>query len=382
MSWLQRLHSFFTGEPDALSDDNNSHSYRKWRLWQLEPTRDCDLRCLMCPWHGLRPKPGEARYMREATWRRLAPYLGEVQSIDFTGSGEPLLNPHLFDWLTEAGNHGCQTGFLTNGLLLDNGAIRRLLEAAPEWIGFSVDAAEKELYERIRRGSDFATVCSAIRSFCQLRSGDRPLVMINFVIMDLNLDQLEGIIRLAHSLGVDQVNFKQCDVIRAEYGRSLGLFAETKSRQTAKLQKKLGKVRRLAKKLGIRTTAFSFYPDQQPVCDQDPRGSLFIRSDGITAPCINLAYGGSSTFFNEKVNLPDTHFGDVMIAAPEAIWSAESCRSFRRCFDQRVAQYEASLAAADFGHDLVKFNEALDQAVQSMGPAPPGCRICHYLYGV
>lgn len=82
-------------------------------------------------------------------------YLGEVQSIDFTGSGEPLLNPHLFDWLTEAGNHGCQTGFLTNGLLLDNGAIGRLLEAAPEWIGFSVDAAEKELYERIRRGSDF-----------------------------------------------------------------------------------------------------------------------------------------------------------------------------------------------------------------------------------
>jgi len=47
-----------------------------------------------------------------------------------------------------------------------------------------------------------------------------------------------------------------------------------------------------------------------------------------------------------------------------------------------VAQYEASLTAADFGHDLVKFNEAVDQAVQSMSAAPPGCRICHYLYGV
>ena len=206
--------------------------------------------------------------------------------------------------------------------------------------------------------------------------------MINFVIMGLNLDQLESIIRLAQALGVDQVNFKQCDVSRDEYGRSLGLFEAEKTRRTAKLQKKLSKARRLAKKLGIRTTAFSFYPKKQAVCDQDPRDSLFIRCDGIAAPCINLAYGGSSTFFNKKVDLPDTCFGDLKVEAPESIWTAENCLSIRRCFDQRVAQYEASLTAADFGHDLVKFNEALDQAVQSMVEAPPGCRSCHYLYGV
>ena len=84
--------------------------------------------------------------------------------------------------------------------------------------------------------------------------------------------------------------------------------------------------------------------------------------------------------FSNKIKDFDTL--TIQIAAPEEIWSAESCRSFRRCFDQRVAQYEANLANADFGHDLVKFNEALDKAVRSMGEAPPGCRVCHYLYGV
>lgn len=321
-------------------------------------------------------------HMQEATWSRITPYLNEVQSIDFTGSGEPLLNPHLFEWLTEAAEHGCHTGFLTNGLLLDDDTSRRLIDGDLDWIGVSIDAAEKEIYERIRKGSDFDTVCSAIRSFSRMRHGDRPLVMINFVIMDLNLGQLEDIIRLAQLLGVDQVNFKQCDVVRDDYGRSLGLFEETKSRQTLKLQKKLGKARRLAKKLGIRTTAFSFHPDQQPVCDQDPRSSLFIRFDGIVAPCINLAYGGSSTFFNKNVVLPDNHFGNVVATPAESIWTAENCLSFRRCFDQREAHYEASLAAADFGHDLVKFNKALDQAVQAMVEAPPGCRSCHYLYGI
>ena len=382
MRWLERLNNLFTGKPAAMRNDHSAFSPRKWRLWQVEPTRDCNLRCLMCPWHGLRSQRGEEMHMQETTWRRLAPLLNEVQSIDFTGSGEPLLNPHLFEWLTEAGDCGCQTGFLTNGLLLDGDAIRRLLDAEPEWIGFSVDAAEKELYEEIRKGSDFDTVCAAIESLSRWRSGNRPLVMINLVIMDLNLDQLEGIIRLAQSLGVDQVNFKQCDVVRGEYGRSLGLFEAEKTRRIDKLQKKLSKARRLAKNLSIRTTAFAFHPTQLPVCDQDPRDSLFISCDGIAAPCINLAYGGSSTFFNNKVVLPDTHFGDIMVTPPASIWTAESCLGFRRCFDQRASEYEASLAAADFGHDLVKFNEVLDQAVLSMVEAPPGCRCCHYLYGV
>ncbi len=382
MNWFERLNSLFTGVPHTSRGDHRTLSVRKWRLWQIEPARDCNLRCLMCPWHGLRSKRNGVMDMQEGTWRRLAPYLNEVQSIDFTGSGEPLLNPHLFEWLTEAGECGCHTGFLTNGLLLDDDAILRLLEAKPNWVGFSVDAAEKAIYEKIRKGSDYDTVCNAIQSLSRSRRGSRPLVMINFVIMDLNLDQLEDIIRLAQKLGVDQVNFKQCDVSRDEHGRSLGLFEAEKTRRTAKLQKKMDKARRLAKKVGIKTNAFSFHPTQQPVCDQDPRDSLFIRCDGIAAPCINLAYGGSSLFFGDKATLPDTHFGDVMLVSPEAIWTAESCLNFRRCFEQRVRSYEANLAAADFGHDVIQFNRALEQSVESINDPPPGCSCCHYLYGV
>lgn len=382
MSWLTALRHLFPVQTAIPNADPEVRNSRKWRLWQVEPTRDCNLRCLMCPWPGLRPRQGESLHMHPATWELLTPYLREVQSIDFTGSGEPLLSPNLFQWLQEAKDCGCRTGFLTNGLLLKEKTICQVIDTELDWIGFSIDAADKELYQQIRKGANFNTVCTAINSLGRKKTGDRPQMMLNFVIMEINLDQLEDIVRLAHELGIDRVNFKQCDVSRDHHGRALGLFEPEKTKQTVALKKRLDSARRLAKKLGIQTTAFSFYPDQQPVCDQDPRDSLFIRSDGIVAPCINLAYGGSSTFFGREVVMPDTHFGELTISSPDSVWRSEPCLRFRRCFDKRVANYEASLDGADFGHDLIKFNEAFDQAVQSMPAPPPGCRTCHYLYGV
>ena len=58
-------------------------------------------------------------------------------------------------------------------------------------------------------------------------------------------------IKLADELGVDQVNFKQCDVIRGENGKGLGLFASKETKQIREMEKKLSKARRLAKKRNI-----------------------------------------------------------------------------------------------------------------------------------
>ena len=65
--------------------------------------------------------------------------------------------------------------------------------------------------------------------------------MINFVLMHTNLHQVEDIVRLAVRLGVDQVNFKQCDVIRGEQGKGLGLFRREKSKEVREVEKRLGK---------------------------------------------------------------------------------------------------------------------------------------------
>jgi hypothetical protein len=70
--------------------------------------------------------------------------------------------------------------------------------------------------------------------------------------------------------------------------------------ESRRLKKSLQKARRLAKKLKIATTGSAFTPRELPVCDQDPRDSLFIAYDGIVAPCISLALGGPRLFRGKK----------------------------------------------------------------------------------
>jgi len=187
---------------------------RKWRLVQLESAIACNLRCVMCPWPEYARKVDNKGIMEPEVWAAIQPHLEEIQSIDFTGGGEPLMQPRLVEWITEAHAAGCETGFLTNGTLLTPEKSAAAIEAGVDWVCVSVDGARKETYEAIRRGAKFETVCDHIAALNAVRKGNRPKLMINFVMMPDNVGELEDLVDLADRLGVDQINFKQCDVVR------------------------------------------------------------------------------------------------------------------------------------------------------------------------
>ena len=127
---------------------------RKWRLVQLESAIACNLRCVMCPWPEYARKVGNKGIMEPEVWAAIQPHLEEIQSIDFTGGGEPLMQPRLVEWITEAHAAGCETGFLTNGTLLTPEKSAAAIEAGVDWVCVSVDGARKETYEAIRRGGE------------------------------------------------------------------------------------------------------------------------------------------------------------------------------------------------------------------------------------
>lgn len=379
---LDNLLRYLRNKSASESSESKPLDHRRWRLLQLESSISCNLRCIMCPWVTVRDQIENQGNMSLDVWNGLVPHLNEVRSIDFTGGGEPLLQPHLLDWISQAKKAGCEAGFLTNGMLLREQLSELLLDMGLNWIGFSIDGADRETYERIRRGAQFERLCSNIKILTDKRINLLPLVMINFVVMRSNCQQLEMIIDLAHELGVDQVNFKQCDVIRGDHGKGHGLFESQESKQIKQLQKALAKASRRARKLNIKTTAFSFVPDEQPVCDQDPRDSLFVRYDGTVSPCINLAIGGPSSFLGEDIVFPHVAYGRLPDDELPDIWEGETARLYRGSFSQRVKTHDAALAAADLGRDIIKLKEAFKEAVEAMPPAPGGCRKCHYLYDI
>lgn len=355
---------------------------RLWRLWQLETSFACNLACLMCPWKGLREQLADGGLMDASVWAALRPYLQDVVEVDFSGGGEPLLHPHLADWIAEAKHAGCRAGFLTNGSLLDETAASRMIQAGVDWIALSADGARAETFEGVRKGADFEEFCGNVRRLTGMRMGKAPWVMFNFVMMPSNVGELEDFVRLAADLRVDQVNFKQCDVVRGGEGRNLGLFASKADREIRRYEKALAKARKLARKLGIETTAFAFVPDELPVCGQDPRNSLFVRYDGHVSPCINLAIGGPSCFLGETVEVPTVHYGRLPEDDLRALWTTDSCRFYRKRFEERVKAHDRELLRVDIGPSLAKLQEAFAQARQAMPQAPEGCRTCHYLYDI
>lgn len=207
--------------------------------------------------------------------------------------------------------------------------------------------------------------------------------MINFVMMEKNLHQMEELVRLAAKLGVDQVNFKQCDVVRGDHGKGLGLFADKQTRNVRKMEKMLSRARRIARKLKVNTTAFSFTPEELPVCDQDPRNSLFIRYDGAVSPCINLAIGGPATFMGSSVIMPTVHYGQLADTDLESLWNTEVCEFYRKRFEDRIRAHDRRLSEMDLDEpSLPKLHDTLRAAIEAMPEAPEGCKVCHYLYDI
>jgi len=335
----------------------------------------------MCPWRGIAKEIGNTGIMSQEVWDAIRPHLPQVQSVDFSGGGEPLLQPGLEKWIREAKAAGCETGFLSNGLLLKKETARHMIDAGLDWICVSMDGANDQMYEEIRIGSNFQRVCENLSHLSKLRVGKRPKTMINFVLMNMNFHQAEEIVRLAARLGVDQVNFKQCDVIRGERGKGFGLFASEETKDVRTLEKALSKARKLAKKLNVKTTAFSFTPEERPVCEQDPRDSMFIRYDGLVAPCISLAYGGPTTFLGNDAIMPSVHYGHLPDDDLLELWENEACKFYRERFQNRAKAHEDAMMNSLMGGSSSRL-ETLQAAKEAMSEAPEGCRVCHYLFDI
>ncbi len=389
-STLVRLFGFMRpgygdGSSDALQgevSEKQTPQNRLWRLLQVEAAFACNLRCVMCPWREMAKGAVNQGIMSQKVWQAIQPYLSEAQSVDFTGGGEPLLQPRLAQWIAEAKAAGCETGFLSNGLLLNAEKLEKILAAGINWICISMDGATAEIYNKIRAGSNFERVCQNVGNIARLRKNNLPKTMINFVLMKMNFHQMEDIVRVAGRLGVDQVNFKQCDVIRDQAGKGLGLFAPEETAEIRKLKKSLAKAVRLAKKLKIQTTASPFTPRELPVCDQDPRDSIFIGYDGTVAPCISLALGGTTTFLGKQATMSSVHYGRLPEDDLMDLWQTNTCRLYRQRFEERVRIHEDTIVRNIFESGGSGREKIFQSAREAMPEPPGGCNVCHYLYDI
>ncbi len=151
-----------------------------------ETTTRCPLSCPMCLRRVDHVPPMD---MEVEVFQRIWADGDDVCELAYLyGLGEPLCDGEIWKKVQYAHQRGVIVQLSTNAVLLSEEHDQLLLEARPECVIFSVDAADKLLYEQIRKGAQFETVYENIRRFLEKnRTAGNPIfTIIQMVVTDKN----------------------------------------------------------------------------------------------------------------------------------------------------------------------------------------------------
>lgn len=133
----------------------------------------CNALCPNCPYTNseIRADYKDRPLMNEDTFKLIADQCGEYGAwIRISGGGEPMLHPKALELVEYAKKAGAKIGLITNGSRFTEENSRRLLKAGTDMIEFSVDAADPETYDRVRKGLDWDTLVKNVVRMVELRN--------------------------------------------------------------------------------------------------------------------------------------------------------------------------------------------------------------------
>lgn len=172
----------------------------------IENVSRCNFRCIMCVVNDWGPRRQRAEDMSLDAFKALIDEQIGLVEIKLQGIGEPLLQgDDFFEMIKYARDRHIWVRTTTNCSLLhlhDN--YKKLIDSGVNEVQMSVDGADKETFERIRRGSKFGRVmenCQLINDYA--RDQGRRVTKMWTVVQQDNYAQVEGLdlVDLAADLG-------------------------------------------------------------------------------------------------------------------------------------------------------------------------------------
>ena len=141
---------------------------------QIEPTSICNYRCIMCyqsDANFVGKSKGYMGHMDFDTFKQIIDEVaGKIEAVTFASRGEPLLHKDIAGMLDYCRGKFLALKLNTNASVLDDKMIHTLLSSDLQNLVFSIDAADKELYEKIRVRGNFEKVVKNLERFRDIRS--------------------------------------------------------------------------------------------------------------------------------------------------------------------------------------------------------------------
>jgi radical SAM protein with 4Fe4S-binding SPASM domain len=178
---------------------------------EVEATSLCNTRCLHCP-HEAISRPGG-----KMTWEtytvivdKIRAYVkGQPYSLSYSGMGEPMLNPLIYRFVKHVSGEA-KTAFSSNGAVLTESNVLKLIDAGLDTIYLSFNGDEKEVYEKMMGGLNYDKILANVRRAVQLARGTQLKIRANVSITKETQDRVSRMDEFLQNEEVGPVSFSLC----------------------------------------------------------------------------------------------------------------------------------------------------------------------------
>ncbi|MBI5892279.1 MAG: radical SAM protein [Deltaproteobacteria bacterium] len=321
---------------------------------EVEVTSKCNLMCPGCA-RTIVPKQFLGHHTTVETVKKIAPLFPYVRLVSFVGPfGDPFLNPNFWDLHRVAKDAGARTCFFTNAMLMSEDHIQKVFTEKTDMVFISIDSIEPELYENIKRGTDYDIVMNAIRRLVSLKKERRsmlPVIAINYVIQKKNVEELPRVMEFAAKEGIERVYFTGLLVHNKESVENSILKIDR-----SVLQGIFEQIRRQAKALRLEARLPEIHlPTKYMTCCAPWQVMVFYNNGDVSActhfrfpkPCFFYVKDGK--FCEGVVDCPSLLMGNVNEENVLDIWNNRKYRELRKGLKNGCAELPCKACYYPYG---------------------------------
>jgi MoaA/NifB/PqqE/SkfB family radical SAM enzyme len=296
---------------------------------QLNPTNRCNLKCKFC-W--LRDFDSGNLNLDEISEKKYLKIIEEahelnVKEIEITGGGEPMMRKDIMKIIESIKKHKMKGRLITNGTLLNEKIIKKLISIGWDEIVVSLDAPTKEVNDYLRGEGSFEESVKAIKILQIMKNdsnSEKPKLSIHMVICNKNIHLLPKMFEFIYSFGCKNLLIEPIVLLagRTRAGKDLLIekkhekkllkyleeakkvayehnFETNVDKLEIKFIENINKMEEVIKNEGIKKSILSM-PCYQPWY------SMIIRPWGVVGPC--CMFDGNESILEKS--LKEIWFGE------------------------------------------------------------------------
>ena len=323
---------------------------------QVEVTTHCNAACVYCP-HTLLKNRWTTKHMPLDLFYEFTPFLKYTDLVYLQGWGEPLLNKDFFEMVRICKQRGKRVGFTTNGMLLSENTLRRLVDLGLDILGISLAGTSAAAHDEIRKGTCLNEIVSHLNRLREIKREKKtqvPAVHLAYLMLTSNFHELRHVVAFAKSVGAKQIVASNLTLIIDPRLSSEAIFNDTGRMDHYRVA--LEEIKDSAAREDI---VFDYHgpglDENCTRCRENVRHACVINVQGDVGPCVltnavlcenRKRPDGNSTYYsfkNRRLPIRAMSFGNIGNENLTRIWHKEQYIRFRKLFSPQVSKKLAEM---------------------------------------